>query len=162
MKKLFNNKKGFTLIEVLVACSIMSLITISVMSAATKGIELSSRSLRQVQASLLLEEGAEAVKAIRDNNWSTISNLNVDTNYYLSFDVNTNTWVLLDNPVEVIDGIFTRVVVFSEVYRNNNDDISESGNLDEGSKRVKVTVSWTSSGNLISKNINFYLINIFN
>jgi len=162
MKKLSNDKKGFTLIEVLIACSIMSLITISVMSAATKGIQLSSRSLRQVQASLLLEEGAEAVKSIRDNNWSIISNLNVDTNYYLSFNTNTNTWILLDNPVEIIDGIFTRVVVFSDVYRNNNDDISQSGSLDEGSKQVKVTVSWTSSGNLISKNINFYLINIFN
>ena len=161
MKNFFRkNKKGFTIIEVLIACAIMSLITISLMSAATRGIELSNRALRQVQAGLLLEEGVEAVKSIRDADWNNISGLSLDTNYYLSFDVNTNTWVLNDT-VEVIDEIFTRIVVFSEVYRDNNDDIASTGTLDDGTKQVSVTVSWLASGNIISKNINFYLTNIF-
>ena len=162
MKKLFNNKKGFTLIEVLIACSIMSLITISVMSAATKGIQLSNRALKQVQANLLLEEGAEAVKSIRDDNWNTISSLSPDTNYYLSFDTNTNKWFLVSNPTSAIDGTFTRVIVFSEVYRDNNDDIAETGALDIGTKKVSITVSWTSAGVVVSKEINFYITNIFN
>lgn len=168
MKNIFNkninhqNKAGFSVIEVLIASMIMSMITLALMSAATRGIGLSINALEKVQASNLMEEGVEAVKSIRDNNWTTISNFNLDTNYYLSFDLNSNVWSLDTTPVTPIDGIFTRVVVFSSVYRDNNDDIAASGALDSGMKRVRVRVSWPNSGQTISREITFYLANIFN
>lgn len=168
MKNFFTNKKniinssGFSLVEVLIASAIISLTAIALMSAATKGIELSSRALRQVQASQLVEEGVEAVKSIRDTNWDTISTLTPDINYYLSFDTNTNTWSLGTIQIDKIDGIFTRVVVFSDVNRDVNDDITETGTLDTGTKKANVIVTWPSSGGVNSKNLNFYLANIFN
>jgi len=173
MKNIFNknnrslNQLGFSVIEVLVACMIMSVVTLALMSAATKGIELSGKALKQVQAGLLAEEGAEAVKSIRDNGWTTIANLSVETDYYLTFDTNSNAWLLVDsssvtNPITPIDGIFTRKIVLSEVYRdNNNDDISTAGTLDDGTKKVSVLVSWTHQGGVVSRNIIFYLANIF-
>src|SRR3989339_2033041 len=150
MRIIFNKKnmsKGFTIIEVLIACVIISTTTLALASVASTGIQLSNRSLRQVQANLLMEEGAEAVKSIRDNNWTTISDLDLDTDYYLSFDINTNSWTLGQTPTATIDGVFTRVIVFSLVYRDDNDDIASSGEPDLGTKSVNVSVSWpTPSG----------------
>lgn len=154
-----HNNLGFSLVEVLVACSIISMITLTVMSAASRGIELSSRALKQVQASMLMEEGVEAVKSVRDANWSNISNLPLG-NSYLSF---SNVWSLSNtNQVEVVDGTFTRTIRLSEVRRDGNDDIASSGTVDPGTKKVTVSVSWNSSGQTISKEINFYLSDIFN
>lgn len=170
MKNIFQKKKkiihrnntGFTIIEVLIACVIISTTTLALMSATSKGIELSTRSLRQVQANMLMEEGVEAVKSIRDNDskWTIIPNLTLNTNYYLSFS--SNAWTLSTTPVPPIDEIFNRIVVFSPVYRDSNDDIASSGTIDTGIKRVDVTVSWPSPSGVISKNITFYIANIFN
>jgi len=164
MKNIFLKNKnqtsrGFTLVEIIVACAIMSLVSITLMTSATKGIELSDRALKQSQASMLLEEGVEATKSIRDNNWSEISSLS--GNNYLSF--NTSLWSLSSsNPVEIIDGIFTRTVQVSDVYRDNNDDISSTGTLDDDTKRINVIVEWPIHGGTSSKNITFYVTNIFN
>lgn len=157
-----NNNKGFSLIEVLVACAVISLTSIALMSSISKGVNLSNRALRQVQASNLIEEGVEAIKSIRDNDWNIISNLSLNTNYYLSFDTNINTWSLGTNPIEAIDGIFTRKVIFSQVNRDANDDISATGTLDVGIKKVNVEVSWATPSGINFKSLNFYLANIFN
>jgi len=175
MKKFFykNNKKisrgdGFTLIEVLIACFIISMTTLALMSAASKGIELSIRALRQAQASMIAEEGVEAVKVIRDADWNVISSLSLNTNYYLSFNTGSNTWSLQTtpsiNPTTPIDDRFTRTIVFSAVYRDDNDDIVPSSleTPDPGTKRVTVNTSWQSQGETISKSITFYISNIFN
>lgn len=159
----YRNKAGFSVVEVLIACIIMSMVTLALMSATSKGIELSIKALKQVEASQLMEEGVEAVKSIRDNNWTTISDINIDTNYYLSFDINSNTWSLGATPVSLIDDTFTRTVSFSEVYRDNDDDIADSEiTLDTGTKKVEVVVSWPNPSGTNSKEITFYLANIFN
>jgi prepilin-type N-terminal cleavage/methylation domain-containing protein len=162
LNKFPNKKSGFSLVEVMVACLIISLTTIALMSATANGIKLSDTALRQVQASSLMEEGVEAVKSIRDTSWATISTLSLDTTYYLSFDINTNTWSLGTDPTAVIDEMFTRTVIISAVSRDENDDIASSGTVDEGTKKVDVSVSWLYAGETNSKNISFYLADIFN
>lgn len=163
---LFKNKykkniSGFALVEVLIACSVLSILSFSLISATNKGINLSNVALRQVQASFLLEEGAEAVKVIRDSSWSNISSLNNNTNYYLNYNTTTNTYSL-STTANTIDSFFTRTVVFSGVTRDSNDDISSSGTDDVGTRKVTVTVSWISGGVTLSKSLSFYLANIFN
>ena len=85
---------GFSLIEVLIACSIITVTIFALMSAAQQGLSLSNQALRQTQGNLILQEGAEAVKSIRDASWTTISNLTVGSTYYLSFNTSTNIWSL--------------------------------------------------------------------
>lgn len=135
------------------------------MSAATKGIQLSNQALRQTQASFLLEEGAEAVKSIRDASWATISGLTLGTNYYMTFNTGTNTWSLGTTPLGTIDGLFTRTVVLSGVSRDSNDDIVTSGGTydDARTKKVTVSVSWPlSDASTSSKDLSFYISDIFN
>jgi len=167
-----NKNYGFSLIEVLIACAIISMVIFAFISTATKNIKISAQSLKQTQANMLLEEGVEAVKSVRDDGWSNISGLTLNTNYYLFFNNSTNKWILSTNsslgggyiPVYPIDSIFTRSVRFEEVERDSTtDDISNSGStyIDSGTKKVSVTVSFNSSGEEISRSVDFYVANIF-
>lgn len=153
-------KRGFTIVEVIIASAIITVSMLSVMSAAAKGIEFSNLALKQTEADFLLEEGAEAVKVVRDTNWSNISSLTTDTNYYLSYDNNSNIWSLGTTP-NTVDSIFSRVIVFSNVYRDGNDDIADSGTEDTGAKKVTISVSWASNGQSYSKDLSFYVLDIF-
>jgi prepilin-type N-terminal cleavage/methylation domain-containing protein len=152
---------GFTLIEVMIASALVATVTITMLSFAQRGLGLSSRSLRQVQATLLMEEGAEAVKTIRDENWINISSLTLNTNYYLSYNTSTNIWSL-STTANDIDGIFTRKVVINSVNRDSNDDIVASGGTtDAGTKKVTITVSWYSADGLNTKVLTLYIADIF-
>jgi len=161
---------GFSLVEVLIACAVISVSIFALMSASTQGIQLSREALQQVQAGSILEEGAEAVKSIRDTNvsgtdsgWANIGGLTLDTNYYLTFNTSTNVWLLSTTPTSAIDSLFTRVITFSAVNRDANDDITSSGGtLDVKTKKVTVTVTWPRSDNTTtSKNLGFYISDIF-
>ncbi len=158
-----NTQSGFTLVEILVACTIVTLTTFALLAAASKGVEVSNQALRQTQASFLAEEGAEAVKIIRDTNWSSISGLTTNTTYYLSFNIGSNTWSLTTVPPSLIDGVFTRTVVSNAVNRDSNDNIATTGTPDNRTRQITVTVSWTSAeGATLQRNISFYISDIFN
>lgn len=171
---MINNKKyrfGFTIIEVLIACSIISVSMFALMQTAQKGVSLSDYALRKSQSSLLLEEGVEAVKTIRDNSWAVIETLNLDTPYYLYFNSNTRVWVLdiatpsLSGhiPTYPIDQIFDRTVTISSVARNDSDDILESGGIiDSRTKKVTINVTWPSHNDSNSQSLSFYIADIFN
>ncbi len=157
------HKAGFSLVEVLIACAIISATTFALVSASTQGLQLSREALRQTQASLLLEEGAEAVKSIRDGAWADISAPTLDTDYYLVFDTNTSKWTLTTTDPGAMDAFFSRKVVISAVNRDANDDIATSGTLDARTRKVTVNVTWVASNTEISsKDLSFYISDIFN
>ncbi len=166
MQKIYfkSKEKGFTLVEILIGCAIMTTMIFALMASAQKGINLSDKALKQTQANMLLEEGAEAVRSIRDSAWSNISGLTLDTNYYLSYNTSTNVWSLSTTPSATIDSTFTRTVVVSQVLRDaTTEDIASSGNVDSRTKKITITVSWpTAEGTTISKDLPFYIADIFN
>ncbi len=146
------------MVEIIIATAIIATAFLSAMIVAQKSIQLSHRALHQAQSALLLEEGAEAVRTIRDNSWASISSLALDADYYPLFS--GGVWTLSTTPNKV--GIFTRKVTLSTVYRNaSSQDIASSGTLDTGAKLVTVTVFWPEGGVTITKTLQFYLLNIF-
>ncbi|HAE36978.1 MAG: hypothetical protein UR85_C0009G0014 [Candidatus Nomurabacteria bacterium GW2011_GWF2_35_66] len=163
---------GFTIIEILIACSIITVSMFALMQTAQKGLTLSYQALKKSQVNLLLEEGAEAVKSIRDNNWATIDGLSLDTPYYLFFNTTTKSWILDDTsttslsghiPTYPIDGVFIRTVNISSVGRDVDDDILVSGGtIDIRTKLVTISVSWPIPGSTSSKSLSFYISDIFN
>ena len=162
---------GITLVEVLVACSIISVSMFALMTTAQKGLVLSNQALIKSQANLLLEEGAEAVKSIRNNNWTTISSLSLNTSYHLYFNTTTKLWVLDTSttnlsgciPTYPIDNVFGRTITIASVGRDASDKILASGGtVDAGTKKVTVTVTWKSGATTNSQSLSFYISNIFN
>lgn len=163
MKSLFTNKKniksnkGFIIVEILVAASIITMSVLSATVVANKSINVSRQALHATQAAFLLEEGAEAVRINRDNAWSNISGLTVGSNYYPSW--NGTTWTIASGTGTV--GIFTRRIVLSSVNRDGNGDIAAAGTLDPRTKLVTVTVTWNQAGITVTKTLSFYIADIF-
>ena len=155
-----NIKSAFALVEVVIVTSIITASLLVLVAVAQKAIVLSYQSLERIQASFILEEGAEVTKAIRDANWTNISGLTVGSNYYLSW--NGTSWSFSSTPSTI--GEFTRTIVIANVLRDpSTDDISSSGNSDAGTKKDTVTVSWPAgNGTTLSKSLSFYITNIWN
>lgn len=148
------------MVEMLVAVSIISVSILSAMAVTQKSIYIARQALHTSQSAFLLEEGAEAVRILRDNNWSNISGLIVGTNYYPKFV--GDTWTLTTIASDGIVGIFTRKVVLSNVNRDNiTKDISAVGVNDPLTKLFIITVSWSEGGVTVTKTLPFYIMDIF-
>ena len=160
-KKSNSNKKGFVLVEVVIATALISILALALVSVTQKSLQLSDRALKQAQAGYLLEEGAEAVKIIRDNNWTDIENLVIGTNYYLYYDTNTDLWSL-STTTNSIDTMFTRTVISNSAYRDELDDLARSGTNDTGAREINVNVSWLTSSGVVNKSLSFYVTDLFN
>ncbi|MFZ2150049.1 MAG: hypothetical protein WAV15_02740 [Minisyncoccia bacterium] len=153
-----HGERGFMLIEVLVAVSIITAAVLATMTVAQKSIYISRQALHATQAGFLLEEGAEVVRITRDNAWTNISLLTLDTDYYPIFVGGAWTLSLTPNTV----GEFTRVIRFSAVTRDDTTkNISGTGTNDPQTKLVVVTVSWVEGGVTITKILPFYIADIF-
>jgi len=150
---------GIGLIEAVAGVSIVSVFIFSLMLASQLSQKIVGESVRNTQASFLLEEGVDAVKIIRDTSWSSgIGNLAAGTNYFFSY--NGTTWISTVSNI-YIDGIFERKFVLNNVYRDANDDIAASGTLDSGTKKATVSVSWRGRTGTTTKSASFYLTDLF-
>lgn len=147
---------GFFLIEVIVASSIIAVVLILLIGSIQNTVEVSKRALERTQVSYLLEEGAEATKAIRNTAWTNITALSPDTTYYVAFS--GTMWAFTTTPSTV--DRFTRTITISPVYRDTNDDIAPSGTLDSGTSLVTVTVAWSIPSGTQTKSLAFYIANI--
>jgi Tfp pilus assembly protein PilV len=157
MKKIFKNR-GFMMVEIMVAVSIITVSILAAMTVAQKSLYVARQAFHTTQAGFLLEEGAEAVRILRDNDWNNISSKTPGTNYYPVFS--GGTWTLSTTPSTI--GIFTRTVSIVNVNRDNTTkDISVIGTDDPGTKLITITVSWPEGGATITKTLQFYILNIF-
>lgn len=146
------------IVEILIAISIITVVILAMMVVAQKSIYVSRQAVDATEATFLLEEGAEAVRILRDNNWTNISGLTASANYYPLFA--GGTWTLSSTPNTV--DIFTRKVSVAAVLRDNaTKDVSVSGTNDPGTKLVTVTVSWVEGGTTVTKTLSFYILDIF-
>jgi Tfp pilus assembly protein PilV len=151
-------KRGFMMVEILIAVSVIVVSVLAFMAVAEKSIIISRQSLHSAQAGFLLEEGAEAVRILRDNGWANISSLTPSTNYYPTFT--GGTWTLSLTPNSV--GIFTRTVSIASVNRDNStSDISSVGTDDPQTKLITITTSWSEGSTVVNKTLSFYISDIF-
>jgi Tfp pilus assembly protein PilV len=152
-----NMKKGFGLIEIIVTTAVVGTTVILLMGVIQDSVLVARLSLERAKAAFLLEEGAESVRVIRDNSWTGISSLTVNTPYYLLW--NGTIWTTSSTPNQI--DMFTRTITISDVYRDGNNDISSSGTLDVGTKLVTINVSWNSSSGTQTETLQFYITNTF-
>lgn len=154
-----NFKKGIGLVEVLVAVFIFTIILSSLILVSNMYLSGAGDNLKFTQAAYLAEEGIEAVKIVRDNDWNNISNISTNQNYYLSFDVASSSWKALNGKGQV-DG-FSRWFVLEDVKRDStNKDISNIGDIDPKTKKLTVYISWLGKGGVTTKNISTYITDI--
>jgi len=109
-----NYQKGQSLIELVVALGVF-VIVISALAYLILNSYVAGRLAQEItQANFLAEEGLEAIRSIRDNNWQDLT----DGNYRL--DKSSGNWRLILGS-ETIDGKFTRVIKIEKVNPDNPD-----------------------------------------
>lgn len=150
MFKCLYNKKGFGIVEIMIAVAIAIVFFLTVYELILFSTKVTFTGLRRVEATQLAQEGIEAVRTMRNNGWTAnIASLANSTTYYLL--ISGDEWTLTATPQPAINGIFTRTVTLHEVLRDANDDIAVAGTADTKTKRLVVSVSWDERGN--TKNI---------
>lgn len=159
-------KEGFGLLEIIIAVAIVSIAFIGLLSVSQTSLRMITQSSYGQRGIFLLEEGIEAARSLRDLGWSAnINTLTANTTYYLVFN---QGWSFQTIDPGAIDGIFTRTVVWDNVYRRNADDdiipvsAPDPKTLDPDTKKITVTVRWfISGGTAETRSISTYLGNIF-
>ena len=158
--------KGFGLLEIVIAVSIISATIFSLSFVFIIANKLEGESLNKIRANFLAEEGLEALRFLRDKGWSgNLSALAPGTTYYLSFNAASSVWSISTSDPGLIDNLFSRKVTVENVYRNSADDIVSSGGiLDPDTKKFNVSVEWqgrSGSAPTPAVNISTYLSDVF-
>jgi len=134
----FNNKFGFSLIEVILTAAIFSIFLVALVGVLSVGEETSVLAGARSQAVFLSEEGLEAVRNIRDENFANL----IDGSYGLT--KSGGQWDFIGTPD--VNGIFSRTITISTV--------------DANTKLVTSTIDWQQnlqrSGNV---SLNTYFTN---
>jgi hypothetical protein len=164
-----NLKRGIGIVEVLVAVSIFTVILGFLITASNLYLSGAGDSLKSAEGSYLAQEGIEAVKTIRDNNWSNIGALSTTTTYYLTFDNSSSTnniWKATTTATSI--NSFTRTFNIYDVYRDSYGRIAttstSTANFDAYTKKITISVSWIAkngtSGTTTKKTLSAYIADI--
>jgi prepilin-type N-terminal cleavage/methylation domain-containing protein len=118
-----NNHKGMSLVEVIIASAIASLVAIFVGVTVAQFASVRAGILNDTKKLYLAEEGYEIIRLIRDEDWSVLSVIPQQTYYHLQ--VSTTTLGIGLTP-EIIDGEYIRSFRLLPLYRNNQGNIVSS------------------------------------
>lgn len=151
-------ERGFGILEIVVGSAILLAVAMGAAAVFGNLARASEANLRAVKAAFLLEEGAEAVRQLRDVGWISFSSLPSDRDHFFSWS--GSGWGVTENNV-LIDGVFERKFRLAEVYRSANYDIAASGAVDPNTRLATVALSWKSGSATTSRELIFYLANLF-
>jgi len=153
----FKSNSGFSLMEVIVAITIIVVGMIAIMSLMTTNITTGSYDRQKIVAINLAQEGIELVKNIRDSNWADNKNwdqkIKNKSDYRMSYDWNDlkngcNQFLKIDN-----NGFYN--------YDAGNDTVFKrcinTSDLADGGIQVKSKVTWTDRGKPHSVEITSHL-----
>lgn len=144
MQKLFwKIQRGQMLVEIMLALAISALFLPALLTGIVASQEGGAQEKLRFEATALLKQASEAVRAVKDSGWSNIaSKKGIVTNPIIQ----GTTWVLA-NGNYTANG-FTTSVNISDVYRDSFGAIvSSGGEIDPSTLQADITVSWNSPYN---------------
>jgi hypothetical protein len=140
-------KEGFSLIELLIAISFISVSIVTILTMNSFNAKLWKQNENETKAHFYAMESIEAIKLI---DWSEL----VTGDYHLELE--SDVWNLVIGS-ETLEEKYTRTVHISEVQREDSTNghahgtIVETGFVDPDSKKITVTITWLV--NEVSKQI---------
>lgn len=144
MMKIFKrlkNRKGTSIVELLMVFGLAAIIIPAILMGIMATREGKAQDDQRVQAISILRNAQEAVRSISQRDWLAFA---VNGDFHPT--VSGNAWVLSSGPITE-DG-YTTTVTVSDVYRDVSGAIvTTGGTLDPATKKVVVTVSWTTPFN---------------
>ena len=157
MKKNYKPQKGISIIEVIVALSIIFVSFFSFLALAQYSLKFQDQSESKLEAINIAAETIEATRSVRNEDWNNFSSLSLDVPYYPV--ISSNKWTLSSTDPGSINGVYNRWVIIEKVYRDANDDISSSGTEDDQTKKITAFVEWDDRGQIKQIDLVTYLTN---
>ena len=157
MKKNHKSQKGISVIEVIVALSIIFVSFFSFLALAQYSLKFQDQSESKLEAINIAAETIEATRSVRNEDWNNFSSLSLDVPYYPV--ISSNKWTLSSTDPGSINGVYDRWVIIEKVYRDANDNISSSGTEDDQTKKITAFVEWNDRGKIKQIDLITYLTN---
>lgn len=148
---LLGNKKGYVLVEALLAIVIFVTVLVLLLDAGTSSFKVSALAEKNIRANFLAQEFLEAARGFRDGTTWIAGLATANTG-----SANPYRFVLAGSPFlswslvsgAETNGIFTKSVVFDRVSRDtitkNIESTYNPSHDDPNTRKVTVTVSWES------------------
>jgi type II secretory pathway pseudopilin PulG len=153
-----NKSAGVGLIEIIIATSIIAIALSALAGLGNFSLKIQNRLQKNTMANYLASEAIEAARAVKDESWLSLSSLATDTALHPAQSGNPVKWVFSANSESI--GNFSRQVIISNVNRDANDDITQSGGtLDANTKKITATIDWTEQGQSQQISLSTYLTN---
>ena len=135
----WRSQDGQSLVEILIAIGLVGILLPALLTGLVSSREGKAQEGQRLQATALVRESEEAVRSIREKGWANIS-----TNGTYDVAISGSEWTLTPCPCPQVNG-FSRQVVISDAKRDANGNLVESGGtVDPSTKKVTVSVSWST------------------
>lgn len=129
----------------MLAITIFAIFTLGIFQLSIDTIQRDTTNELRNEALFYAQEGLEAVRKMRDENFLSLSNGDHGLSLALS------RWSFIAAP-ETIDNFYSRTVTVEDVYRDQNGQIADSGTLEPEIKKVTSEVTWLFQG-VFSKSV---------
>jgi hypothetical protein len=135
-----SKNKGQMLIELLLTIGLLAIIFPAILTGIIASREGKPQHIQRDQAVTLLKETEQAVRSVRDMGWTNIATFSATPLHPV---ISSSHWALVTGS-ETIDTL-TRQIIISDVYRDTDGKITESGGtIDPSIKKITTTISWNS------------------
>ncbi|PIR64100.1 MAG: hypothetical protein COY81_01930 [Candidatus Pacebacteria bacterium CG_4_10_14_0_8_um_filter_43_12] len=126
---------GFSIIELLVAMSLFLIVVVTGLTTVIYSFTINRRSVEETGAVLLSQEGLEAVRSIRDQDWNSL------TPGTYGIDASGGNWTLSGSNNTIDD--YTREIIIEAVQRDGSGAVVLSGGtVDPDTYRVISQTQW--------------------
>ncbi len=157
MKKTNQKQKGAGLAEIIIAINIIVIALFSLIFLAQYNLKFQEQNKSKIEAINLASEAIEAARSFRDENWTNLDSLLLETPYYPI--ISSSKWELASTDPGPINGVYSRWIIIERVYRDASDNISQSGAEDKQTKKIIAYVQWNDRDKTKQINLNTYLTN---
>ncbi len=131
-------QNGQSIVEFLIAIGLTAIFLPALLTGLVASREGKAQQTQRIEATTLLKEAEEAVRIVRETNWSSIA-----ANGTFHPVISGSNWTLSGN-AEVANG-YTRKIVISDTQRDSSGKIvSTGGTVDPSTKKVVSSVSWNT------------------
>lgn len=138
------NQKGISIVEILITIGLAAIIFPALLTGFVAARSGRAQQDERIQATALVKEAGEAVRVVREKDWTSFADLSNPPNQIYHPALSGSSWSIVSGS-ETVNGL-TRQVTIADVYRDSSGIIVPSGipgsQIDPSTKKVVATVSW--------------------